>query len=67
MPRPRLDETTVEAIERIADEDMEMDASSFDVDTQLRFVLHRVASNRAGHDRNHPLKRVADMTEEFDV
>lgn len=67
MPRPRLDETTVEAIERLADEDMEMDASSFDVDTQLRFILHNVASGRVGNDRNHPLKKVARMTEEFDV
>lgn len=67
MPRPRLDETTVEAIRQLADEDMEMDASGFDVDTQLRFVLHRVAKQRVGNSQRHPLKKVVEMTEEFDV
>lgn len=67
MPRPRLHETTVEAIERLADEDMEMDASQFDIDTQLRYVLHKTASMRSSGRMGDPLKKVADMTEEFDV
>jgi len=67
MPRPRLHETTVEAIERLADEDMEMNASQFDIDTQLRYVLHKTASARASNKIGDPLKEVAKMTEEFDV
>lgn len=46
---------------------MEMDASKFDTDTQLRYVLHKVAEARASNQIGDPLKRVAKMTEEYDV
>ena len=46
---------------------MEMDASTFDVDTQLRYVLHNLASDRVGNAQRHSLKEVVRMTEEYDV
>jgi hypothetical protein len=67
MARPRLHETTVEAIRRMADEEIEMDAVQFDIDTQLRIVLHKTAKRRVGNDRSHPLESVVEMTEEYDV
>lgn len=51
----------------MADEEIEMDAVQFDIDTQLRIVLHKTAKRRVGNDRSHPLESVVEMTEEYDV
>lgn len=67
MPRPRLDKTTVKAIERMADEMTEFDAKSFDIDTQIRIILHKTADSKVGNSINHPLKQVVEWTEPYDV
>lgn len=67
MPRPRLHVTTIEAIRRLADQELEMDATQFDTDTQLRLVLHKTAKRQASNDRNDPYEPIAEMTEEYDV
>lgn len=43
MPRPRLHETTVEAITRLANHNLEIDAERLHIDERLRVVLHDYA------------------------
>lgn len=67
MPRPRVDETTLEAIERMASRQTEFDVTQFDTDTQIRIILHNEAKRRIGNDARHPLETVVELTDPYDV
>ena len=67
VPRPRLHETTVAAIEKTANEMTEFDAGKFDTDTQIRLILHKHAAAKVNNSRRHPLKQVLEWTDPYDV
>jgi len=66
MVRPRLDESTVQAVRMIASHESEFDVSKFDIDTQLRFVLDKYATED-GRKYNEEMKKVAGLVEPYDV
>jgi hypothetical protein len=70
MPRPRLDETTVEAVTRMANREAEIDVTKLDMDNRLRLVLHKAAKREAEEtygEEGKNLKKAAELTEEYDV
>lgn len=58
MPRPRLHETTIEAITRLANHHLEIDAERLDIDERLRVVLYSHADRFGGVNEYNDEKRL---------
>jgi hypothetical protein len=64
MPRPRLDESTVEAVTRLANEHVEVEAERLGFDERLRVVIRNHADN-LGLESDH--QDVIDMVTPYNV
>ena len=67
MPRPRLNQSTVDAINMTVDEISEFEAESFDMDTKIRMIVHKYATSEVGKKHGYSLRRVKDLTEKYDL
>ena len=65
MPRPRLHESTVEAVTLVADAETNFDANKFDIDTRVRMALYHAMLN--SYEVDFDKKRVKKLLEPYDV
>jgi hypothetical protein len=67
MPRPRLHESTIKAIDMTVDEITDFEPDTFEIDTKIRMIVNKYAESEAEKDYGYSLRRVADYTEKYDV
>lgn len=71
MTRPRLSDSTVEAVRLLANHYTEFDASEFTVDKQLRLVLHKLTDDYDTMERRSSKKQTFEkanaLTENYSV
>lgn len=69
MPRPRLDESTIEALTLLANEYTEFDAANFEIDTRCRLVVNKLAGVKIEDEiaPSDEVKEAQELTQPFDL